>query len=307
MVIQNAQKTFRGIFLSLRVKPLLLGMGPVLLGASLAFPLTKNFSYSLNLLILTCVLCIQIATHFFNDYLDFLKGADSFFRTGPKRALQLGLLSPKKLWILGNIFLFFSCLIGFFLIHQGGIFIFFVGSISLCLAYLYTGGPYPLAYTGLADIFVLLFFGIIPVLGTFYLNTGYFHEDSIFIGLQCGLIALSFLVVNNLRDEKADRLANKKTLVVRWGVDFGKKQWLICHILFHVLHCYWLLKWSVLFPFSKIFYTFLPFLLVPFSFYLYRTLTHAFKESFFYKKVFNFLLLQYLLFTLCFMGLFLYI
>ena len=215
------RKKFLKWILSIRFKPLVVGIGPILIGACLSFSGWHNFSWLLNGTILFCVFFIQVATHFFNDALDFLKGADTFSRKGPRRAVQQGLITPAQLFKAGFFCLFLAGLAGIYLVWQGGILIFLIGVAGLALAYFYTGGSYSLAYTGLADFFVLLFFGLIPVAAVFYLNTGYWDTDSIVAGLQCGFLALSLLLVNNLRDEKEDRQVHKKTLVVRFGRKFG--------------------------------------------------------------------------------------
>ena len=211
-------------FLSTRPKVLFIGLGPIILGICLSFNTTQTTDHKyhfINLALLLSVLCIQIATHFFNDAYDFLKGADSLKRKGPQRMVQQGLLSAKEALKAGFICLFVATLAGGFLVLQSGWPILVIGAISMALAYVYTAGPYPLAYTGfLSDIFVILFFGSLAVMGAVYILTGNWSTDAFIGGLQLGLLALSLLVVNNLRDETEDQQAGKKTLVVR----FGKKK-----------------------------------------------------------------------------------
>ncbi|MDE0518953.1 MAG: 1,4-dihydroxy-2-naphthoate octaprenyltransferase, partial [Bdellovibrionales bacterium] len=276
--------------LSISFKPIFVGVGPVFIGISLSFSGWDHFSWLLNGSILFCIFCIQTATHFFNDAFDFLKGADNISRKGPKRAIQKGWLTPSQLFKGGVFCLFLATLVGGYLVWQGGWPVFCIGVVSLALAYFYTGGSYSLAYTGLADIFVLLFFGLLPVAAVFYLNTGYWDEGSIVAGLQCGFLALSLLVVNNLRDEEEDRKAKKKTLVVRWGRKFGIWEWTLAHYLPYLLTSYWFFK-------SVGRMAFLPFVLFPFSIYLHSLLYKAFKKENIYSRVFAFTLLHYLLFV----------
>ncbi|MYE07381.1 MAG: 1,4-dihydroxy-2-naphthoate octaprenyltransferase, partial [Oligoflexia bacterium] len=275
------KKKILGWCLSIRFKPLIVGVGPVFIGISLSFSGWDHFSWLLNGSILFCIFCIQTATHFFNDAFDFLKGADNISRKGPKRAIQKGWLTPSQLFKGGVFCLFLATLVGGYLVWQGGWPVFCIGVVSLALAYFYTGGSYSLAYTGLADIFVLLFFGLLPVAAVFYLNTGYWDEGSIVAGLQCGFLALSLLVVNNLRDEEEDRKAKKKTLVVRWGRKFGIWEWTLAHYLPYLLTSYWFFK-------SVGRMAFLPFVLFPFSIYLHSLLYKAFKKENIYSRVFAF-------------------
>ncbi len=275
--------------LSIRFKSLIVGVGPVFIGVYLSY--FGVFDYLLNGAILFCVLCIQTATHFFNDALDFIKGADSLSRKGPKRAVQKNLITPSQLFKAGFFCLALAAFAGAYLVWQGSWPIFVIGVVSLVLAYLYTGGPYPLAYTGLADLFVLLFFGLIPVAGVFYLNTGYWDQSSFVAGFQCGLLALSLLVVNNLRDETEDRLAGKKTLVVRFGRRFGLGEWIVAHYLPYGFVIYW-------FFYSQSLIVFLPLILLPLSLYIHCLLCKAFKKESLYSLVFTFTCLYYLLFIL---------
>ncbi len=278
------------IFLSARFKPLIVGAGPLFFGIFLSFSSWDSFSWLLNGSVFLSVFCIQIATHFFNDALDFLKGADTPSRKGPKRPVQKGLVSPSLLFKAGFLCLFLAGLSGLYIVWQGGWFFLFVGLLSLALAYFYTGGPYPLAYTGLADFFVLLFFGLIPSSFVFYLNAGFWSMDSFVAGFQCGLLALSLLTVNNLRDEEEDRQAGKKTLVVRFGRKWGIREWTLAHYLPYFLGAYWFFKGSL-----KL--CFLPFILFPFSVYMQKLLEKTFEKESLYGRIFASSLLYYLFFV----------
>ncbi len=281
--------------LSARLKPLLVGIGPLVLGISFSFSIWENFSFLLNGILLFCVLCIQVATHFFNDALDFLKGADNFLRKGPKRAVQQKIISPSQLLKAGFVCLFLAAVAGSYLVFKGGVPILVIGLISLALAYLYTGGPYPLAYTGLADFFVLLFFGVIPVSAVAYLNTGQWDKETLILGFQCGLLALNLFLVNNLRDEESDRQAKKKTLVVRFGRGFGMFEWSLTHYLPYLLGLYWFFKSA---SHKEYFLMFLlPLFLLPLSFYIHRLLYKAFNKENLYSPVFSLTGMYYLSFV----------
>jgi 1,4-dihydroxy-2-naphthoate octaprenyltransferase len=167
---------------------------------------------------------IQIATNFINDAIDFAKGADSDSRIGPQRVTQSGLLSHKQVMQAAVFFLLLALICGIPLVLKGGLPIVLIGLISLALAYGYTGGPFPLAYLGLGDLFVILFFGLIAVGGTFFLQTGSFSSVVIFPGLQVGFLATVLIAINNLRDAPEDAKVGKKTLAVRFGQTFAKAE-----------------------------------------------------------------------------------
>ena len=285
--------------LSIRLPVLILGIGPILLGFAIAFPSLEAINWLLNAAIVLSVLCIQIATHFFNDALDFLKEVDSSSRKGPKRAVQMGYISPTIMVKLGSALLLVAGLAGLYLVLQGGWLVFILGVISLSLAYLYTGGPYPLSSTGLSDLFVLLFFGLLPAIFTFYLNTGYWEVSTVIAGLQCGFLSLNILIVNHLRDIKEDTLAGRRSLVVRFGASFGRMEWLIVRWIPYLLGFYWVFQQNAL-------AAFLPFVLLPFSFWLQCLLWQAASRSELYNTVLIRSCLYYLLFILLLVFSFLY-
>lgn len=162
-------------------------------------------------------LFIQIATNFFNDVIDAEKGADTDRRLGPKRAAAGGLLSPRALY-QGAIFLLVQAMVcGVFLFQARGWPILLIGIPSLYLSYGYTGGKFPLAYLGLGELFVILFFGLVAVAGTVFIQTGEWPMRAWLVGLQIGLLSAVLIAVNNYRDLEEDRAAHKRTLVVRWG------------------------------------------------------------------------------------------
>ena len=166
---------------------------------------------------LVFALLVQIGTNFANDYLDGIKGTDTDARLGPRRAVAAGLVSaPTMKWAAIGILAFAFCL-GLTLIYFGGWCLLAVGISSVLCAWLYTGGPYPLAYNGMGDVFVVLFFGLIAVGCTFYVQVGFVSHEVILLGLACGLLVNNILVVNNYRDIKEDTRANKRTIVVLLG------------------------------------------------------------------------------------------
>ena len=209
----------------LAARPRTLGAAiiPVLAGGALAIS-ASAFDLLVSALILACAVLIQIATNFFNDALDHAKGADTASRLGPTRVTSAGLLPPRRVMTGAFLTLALAALLAFPLVLRGGGIILLIGILSLLFAYAYTGGPYPLAYLGLGEIFVVLFFGVIAVAGTFYLNALAFSAAAILAGLQIGLHSSVLLAVNNLRDLETDRTANKRTLAARFGLTFARRE-----------------------------------------------------------------------------------
>jgi 1,4-dihydroxy-2-naphthoate octaprenyltransferase len=212
---------------------------PVLAGAALAFS-SGAFQAVVTALTLACAVLIQIATNYFNDAIDHAKGTDTNNRIGPLRVTSAGLLPYRRVIAAGFAVLGLTALLAIPLVLQGGWTILLVGCASIVFAYLYTGGPWPLAYLGLGEIFVVLFFGLIAVGGTFYLNTLDFSAASLLAGLQIGLHSSVLLAVNNLRDLEGDRLAGKRTLAARCGLAFAQNESAALAIAPFVLGLIWL-------------------------------------------------------------------
>jgi len=209
----------------LAARPRTLGAAfvPVLAGAALAAG-AGTFDTMATILIMICAVLIQIATNFFNDAIDHTKGADTAERLGPVRATSAGLLSPRAMMTGGTVCLVIASILAIPLVLHGGWPILVLGIVSIVLAYAYTGGPFPIAYLGLGEIFVVLFFGVFAVAGTFYLNTMEFSWGAVLAGLQIGLHSSVLLAVNNLRDIDGDRAAGKMTLAARFGMNFARRE-----------------------------------------------------------------------------------
>jgi 1,4-dihydroxy-2-naphthoate octaprenyltransferase len=189
---------------------------PVLVGAALA-QAQGSFKLWPVLAALVCAGLLQIGTNLYNDYADFKKGADTADRLGPARATQKGWLTPKQVsWGAAACFAA-AVLLGSSLVWVGGWPILLVGVLSVLCGYAYTGGPLPLAYHGLGELFVLLFFGLVAVAGTYYVQALSLHPSLWWAAVPVGALASAILVVNNLRDRLTDARANKRTLAVRLG------------------------------------------------------------------------------------------
>lgn len=210
----------KAILHAIRIKTLVAGIIPVVVGHSVVIASGHQPLWWITLCALAAALCIQIATNFLNDAIDFKKGADTEVRLGPMRVTQAGLISSRNVMLIGFLFLAFALLLGIPLVLQGGWPIIAIGVASLFLAYGYTGGPFPLAYLGLGDLFVVLFFGLLAVTGVYYLHTLTVDNLAVIAGLQTGFLATVLLAINNLRDSETDKIANKRTLAVRLGDSF---------------------------------------------------------------------------------------
>lgn len=209
-----------------RPKTLGASLAPILIGASLAYR-DGSLSLLMTLTALASALCIQIGTNFCNDYCDFKKGADAQ-RIGPVRATQAGLIAPETMRRAAIVTFALAVALGAILVARGGVPIVIIGLLSVAFGALYTAGPFPLAYIGLGDLFVLIFFGPVAVAGTYYVNALSWSPHALLLGLIPGLLAVGILVVNNLRDYESDCLAKKRTLVVFFGERFGRFEYLAC-------------------------------------------------------------------------------
>ncbi len=220
-----------------RPKTMTAAIAPVLLGSALAY-YEGAFNIIIFFVILIASCLIQIGTNLTNDLFDYIKGADNNDRLGPKRAMQAGLIVESEM--KRAIFIVFSLSIcfGFYLALLGGWVIVGIGLLSILFAILYTGGPYPLAYNGLGDIFVFIFFGLIAVSGTYYLYTDHFSINSFILGSSVGCLATAILVVNNLRDIDNDKEYGKNTLAVYFGKKFTQFEYLLLMIIAYIIPIY---------------------------------------------------------------------
>ena len=178
--------------------------------------------------VLVCLafsLLVQIATNMANDYYDHIRGADTEDRIGPERLVASGKISPRAMLVASLAVFGVAFIIGLNLVGYRGWELLLVGVVSIIFGYGYTGGPFPLAYRGLGDVFVILFFGLVATMGTVYVVSGQLTAPSALLGLSLGLLANNILVVNNYRDRETDRAAGKMTLIARFGIHFGQAQY----------------------------------------------------------------------------------
>lgn len=189
---------------------------PVLVGTAVAHVL-GGLRWGPALAALLGAGAIQIGTNFANDVFDYEKGADTEERLGPTRAVQAGLLSAREVRA-GMIVAFgLAVLVGLYLVGVGGVPVVIIGLCSIASGIAYTGGPFPLGYHGLGDVFVMIFFGFVAVLGTVYVQMLAWPPLAWWAAVPPGALATAILVVNNLRDRETDVRAGKRTLAVRFG------------------------------------------------------------------------------------------
>ncbi|MBY0315326.1 MAG: 1,4-dihydroxy-2-naphthoate octaprenyltransferase [Bdellovibrionales bacterium] len=246
----------RSWLLAFRPKTLPAAVAPVMTATALAHFLHYPIDFYLVSLLVIAILSLQIATNLFNDAIDFKKGADHKDRIGPVRVTQSGLFTAKAVTVMGVFFCAVTVIASIPLVITGGPPILLLGIISVALTYGYTGGPYPLAYKGLGDIFVVLFFGLIAVGGSFYVLTHIWRLEVLILGLQMGFLSTVLIAINNLRDSESDRLVGKKTLAVRCGDDFVKREIVALAILPFMLLFYWWITF-------RSYYFFIPLLAFP--------------------------------------------
>jgi 1,4-dihydroxy-2-naphthoate octaprenyltransferase len=210
--------------LAARPKTLTAGAVPVVVGTAFACADGPRIAWSLFTFALLGAIFIQIATNFINDALDFRKGADTADRIGPLRVTQAGLLTPEAVLRGAAVCFLLAILCGVPLVLRGGFPLLVIGLASVAAAYAYTGGPYPLAYHGLGELFVMVFFGLVAVGGSYYVQTGKMTPAVIAAGGAVGSISTALLAVNNLRDLDHDRRSGKRTLAARFGARFAKSE-----------------------------------------------------------------------------------
>ncbi|MFN1836013.1 1,4-dihydroxy-2-naphthoate polyprenyltransferase [Balneola sp. MJW-20] len=239
-----------------RPKTLAAAFVPVFVGASLAYSDTM-FRWDTTIVALICAFLIQIGTNFANDYFDYIKGSDTDERIGFRRATAAGLVAPKTMLNATILSMGLAFLLGLYLVYIGGYTILIIGLLSLLFGILYTGGPYPLGYNGLGDVFVFLFFGLVAVMTTYYVNALEWSVESFWASLAVGALCTNILVINNLRDVEQDKKSGKKTLGVLLGDRALKWEYTLMILLAYAItpHFYFKLDHNL--------WIFLPLLIAP--------------------------------------------
>lgn len=218
------------IVLGMRPKTLVAGIVPPLLAYGHYQSLHTESQVIFLILTLLVVVFIQIATNFYNDAVDFKKGADKD-RVGPKRVAAQYHVNVNKVMLAGHIFLLCALIVGVPLVIRGGVVLAILGGISFYLTYGYTGGPFPIAYLGLGEVFVFLFFGLMATCGSYFIFAKTMDPVIWVIGAQLGLLSSTLIAINNFRDRKTDILVGKRTLATRMS---DRKYLILLDVLFFV-------------------------------------------------------------------------
>ncbi len=247
-----------------RPKTLPAGIIPVCIGSTAAYA-DGHFQWFYSFTALICSILIQIITNYVNEIYDYKRGADSAGRLGPQRAVASGLISLGEMKIMTIVLTVITFLIGLILVAEAGWPILIVGVLSLIFAWAYTGGPFPLAYKGIADIFVLIFFGVIAVCGTYYIQMKSVNIEIFIASFAPGFLSMNILGINNIRDIETDRKADKNTLALLLGRDNAV-------LLFNILNILTFLIPVTLYFISSNIFILLPILTAPLAFFLAREL-----------------------------------
>jgi len=248
MIKKNSPQAW---LLATRPKTLAASATPVIIACALAYH-DKSFQWKPALICLLFALIAQIISNFANDYFDYKKGIDNEERLGPKRTVAEGWIAPKVMLSVTLALLALDLALGLLLLQYGGWKLIFVGLLVAVFAFAYSGGPYPLAYHGWGDVCVFVFFGIIPVIFTYYVQTLQWSLPAAICGMSAGLVIINILVANNYRDRFSDAKSGKKTSIVLFGEKFGSWFYLLNGII-AVVGCqyFWLEKsscWAALLP-----------------------------------------------------------
>ena len=215
------QNSFKAWFLAARPKTLAAGATPVIVASALAFH-DGSFRGLPALICLVFAVSAQIISNFANDYFDYIKGSDNQERLGPKRAVAEGWIAPKRMLFVTLVLCILNSVLGLTLLFYGGWYLIPVGVAVVVFALAYSGGPYPLAYRGWGDVCVFVFFGIVPIGFTYYVQTGQWTLSATVCGMAVGLVVINILVANNYRDRFTDAAAGKNTTIVLFGERFGR-------------------------------------------------------------------------------------
>ncbi|MDR0871898.1 MAG: 1,4-dihydroxy-2-naphthoate octaprenyltransferase [Prevotellaceae bacterium] len=250
------KNSFQAWLLATRPKTLVAAAMPVLVGTALAVR-DGGFRWQAAVICFVFAVVAQVISNFANDYFDYKKGADTAERLGPKRAVAEGWVSPRAMLRVTLALLAADMLLGLSLLFYGGWWLIAVGAAVAVFALAYSGGRYPLAYHGWGDVCVFVFFGIVPVGFTYYVQALQWTLPATLCGAAMGLVIINILVANNYRDREQDKQANKRTSIVIFGEKFGRYFYLFNGV-FAVLCCqyFWYEKtvWAAVLPVIYLFF-----------------------------------------------------
>lgn len=223
-----------------RPKTLGAAIAPVLVGTAIGWRFGGEWHPWLAACTLLSCMALQVATNWFNDAIDFVKGSDTAARLGPRRITASGVVTARQVLTAACVMLSIAAALSVPLIMARGWPILAIGIPSLYFCFGYTGGPAPLAYRGLGELFVILFFGLIAVTGSAFVQSGQWHMEALVAGIQIGCLSTVLIAINNLRDVEEDTKSGKRTLAVRFGSTFARLEITGLFIIAYGLSSYWL-------------------------------------------------------------------
>lgn len=268
MIATSQISQSRAWLLAIRPRTLPAAVAPVLVGTATAWS-DGAFALLPGLAALASALLIQIGTNLANDYFDYVKGVDIEGRKGPVRVAQSGLLAMPTLRAGIVVTFAAAAAVGLYLVAVGGFPILVLGIAALLSAVAYTGGPFPIGYHGLGDLFVFVFFGLAGVCGTYYVQALALTPTVVIAGVAVGALTTAILVVNNLRDIDTDRQTGKRTLAVLLGLRATRLEYMCLLILAYAVP---VVLW---FSGRSAAWVLLPWLTLPLAQRLARTIRHT--------------------------------
>jgi 1,4-dihydroxy-2-naphthoate octaprenyltransferase len=265
MAVEQKPTKVQAFWLAARPKTLPAAIMPVLIGTAVAYH-QGVFSLFPALAAMLCALLIQVGTNYSNDLLDYQAGTDNDFRLGPERAVASKWLTEREM-LIGTVTVFMATVpLGMYLIYAAGLPVLVIGLLSIAAGIAYTGGPYPLAYNGLGDLFVFIFFGIVATVGTYFVQAESVSLLAFLASLPAGGLTTAILVINNYRDIDTDKNTNKNTLAVILGKSGTRIEYLVLLIISYLIPV------VLYFIFNFSFWILLPWLTIPLAVQLCRRL-----------------------------------
>jgi len=253
--------------MAIRPQSLPAGASPVIIGVGVAIH-DGVFAVGPALAALLGALLLQIGSNFTNDYYDDIRGADTDDRKGFQRVTQSGLIAPERVRRAMYVAFSFAALVGLYLVYVGGVPILVVGLLSILAGFAYTGGPYPFGYHGLGDLFVFIFFGLVAVTGTYYVQAvstlttmspipvtvpaGTVTVATVLASLPAAALSTNILVVNNIRDLETDRETGKETLAVKIGYRWSRVEYAVLLMLAYFVPLVFVVRWESIFPLAPL-------------------------------------------------------
>jgi 1,4-dihydroxy-2-naphthoate octaprenyltransferase len=222
--MKNKPNIMQAWAIAARLRTLPIPTIQVLTGTALAYAIKGSIDWILLLFTWLVAIFITMGTNLINDVIDFDNGEEDSKRVGFLKVISAGIIPRKHVWLAGMICFALTIFFGFLLTLQTSWFIFFIVLASVICGYCYTGGPYPISYLGLSEVFILIFYGFVCVGASYYVQTGHVSVQALLCALQMGLLAILPNALNNLRDMHEDAENQKFTLAVRYGKDFAYRE-----------------------------------------------------------------------------------